>query len=150
MKLSENMQPRTSPARNVSTSFWQIILFYLLMQIMRSTHKEGYRCLLYTSSLICCLVAWSCPTLCNPRDCSPPGSSVYGILQARILEWVAISNTSIHFPVEELLTEIDSTVFPDARVDRAWMYDLILVNMTRGCVCWEPSGKGRKTLYKEI
>ena len=33
----------------------------------------------------------SCPTLCNPMDCSPPGSSVYGILQARILEWVAIS-----------------------------------------------------------
>ena len=32
-----------------------------------------------------------CPTLCNPLDCSPPGSSVHGILQARILEWVAIS-----------------------------------------------------------
>ena len=30
----------------------------------------------------------SCPTLCNPRNCSPPGSSVHGILQARILEWV--------------------------------------------------------------
>ena len=29
-------------------------------------------------------------TLCNPMDCSPPGSSIYGILQARILEWVAI------------------------------------------------------------
>ena len=28
--------------------------------------------------------------LCNPKDCSPPGSSVYGILQARILEWIAI------------------------------------------------------------
>ena len=33
----------------------------------------------------------SCPTLCNPTDGSPPGSSVPGILQARILEWVAIS-----------------------------------------------------------
>ena len=33
----------------------------------------------------------SCPTLCNPIDCSLPGSSVHGILQARILEWVAIS-----------------------------------------------------------
>ena len=32
----------------------------------------------------------SCLTLCNPMDCSPPGSSVHGILQARILEWVAI------------------------------------------------------------
>ena len=37
------------------------------------------------------LVAQSCLTLCNPIDCSPPGSSVDGILQVRILEWVAIS-----------------------------------------------------------
>ena len=35
------------------------------------------------------LVAQSCLTLCNPIDCSPPGSFVCGILQARILEWVA-------------------------------------------------------------
>ena len=33
----------------------------------------------------------SCPTLCNPTDGSPPGSPVRGILQARTLEWVAIS-----------------------------------------------------------
>ena len=33
----------------------------------------------------------SCPTLCDPMDSSPPGSSVHGILQARILEWVTIS-----------------------------------------------------------
>ena len=36
-------------------------------------------------------VAQSCPTLCDPVDCSLPGSSIHGILQARILEWVAIS-----------------------------------------------------------
>ena len=36
-------------------------------------------------------VVQSCPTLRNPMDCSPPGSSIPGILQARILEWVAIS-----------------------------------------------------------
>ena len=35
-------------------------------------------------------VTQSCPTLCDPMDCSLPGSSVHGILQARILEWVAI------------------------------------------------------------
>ena len=34
-------------------------------------------------------VAQSCPTLCNPMDCSPPGSSVHGIFQARVLEWGA-------------------------------------------------------------
>ena len=36
------------------------------------------------------LVTQLCPTLCNPINCNPPGSSVHGILQARILEWVAI------------------------------------------------------------
>ena len=33
----------------------------------------------------------SCPTLCDPMDCSLPGFSVHGILQAKTLEWVAIS-----------------------------------------------------------
>ena len=36
-------------------------------------------------------VAQSCPTLCDPMDCSLPAFSVHGILQARILEWVTIS-----------------------------------------------------------
>ena len=36
-------------------------------------------------------VAQSCPTLCDPVDYSPPGSSAHGVLQAKILEWVAIS-----------------------------------------------------------
>ena len=36
-------------------------------------------------------VAQSCPTLCDPMDCSLPHSSVHGIFEARILEWVAIS-----------------------------------------------------------
>ena len=35
------------------------------------------------------IVAQSCPALCDSMDCSPPGSSVHGVLQARILEWVA-------------------------------------------------------------
>ena len=39
----------------------------------------------------------SCPTLCNPRDGSPPGSPIPGILQARILEWVAIPFSSVGF-----------------------------------------------------
>ena len=37
----------------------------------------------------------SCPTLCNPTDSSPPGSSVHRILEARILEWVAISFSNL-------------------------------------------------------
>ena len=41
---------------------------------------------------VCVLDTQSCPTLCNPMDCSPPGSSVHGIVQARIPEWGAISS----------------------------------------------------------
>ena len=40
----------------------------------------------------CSVAKWS-PTLCNPMDCSPPGSSVHGIPQARILEWVAMPSS---------------------------------------------------------
>ena len=40
------------------------------------------------------VVTQSCPTLCDPMDYSPPGSSVYRILQATILEWVAIPKRS--------------------------------------------------------
>ena len=43
------------------------------------------------SLVCCCLVTKLCLTLCDPMDCSPSGSSVHGISQARILEWVAIS-----------------------------------------------------------
>ena len=41
-------------------------------------------------SLLNAKLLQSCPNLCNPMDCSLPGSSVYGVSQARILEWVAI------------------------------------------------------------
>ena len=40
-----------------------------------------------------CVYAESCPTLCDPMDCSWPDSSVQGIFQVRILEWVAISSS---------------------------------------------------------
>ena len=39
---------------------------------------------------MCVLVAQLCPALCDPMDCSWPGSSVHGILQVKILEWVAM------------------------------------------------------------
>ena len=39
------------------------------------------------------VLSQSCPTLCDPMNCSPPGSSVHGILQARILAWAAISSS---------------------------------------------------------
>ena len=54
-----------------------------------------------------CSVSKSCPILCNPMDCSPPGSSVHGILQARILEWVAISFSICIYYSEGKSTKLD-------------------------------------------
>ena len=45
----------------------------------------------WPQSCCCCVLAQSRPILCDPMDCSPPGSSVCGIFQARILEWIVIS-----------------------------------------------------------
>ena len=58
-------------------------------------HKDNYRSfwVVFLEAGNKVLVAESCPTLCNPMDYSPPGSSVHGILQTRILEWVAISSS---------------------------------------------------------
>ena len=54
--------------------------------------EEGGRLGLKSIFVLVCSVAQLCPTLCYPMNCSPPGSSVHGLLQARILEWVAISS----------------------------------------------------------
>ena len=48
-------------------------------------------------------VAQSCPTLSNPMDCSPPGSSVHGIFQARVLEWGASAFSTTHLKLLLLL-----------------------------------------------
>ena len=57
----------------------------------RKCWNQEYKLLFFQVRAVCyCLVTKSVPTLCNPMNCSPPGSSVHGISQARILEWVAI------------------------------------------------------------
>ena len=56
-------------------------------QLLQIPHCSRVNCL---GAGTMCLVTQLCPTLYDPMDCSPPGSSVHGILQARILEWVAI------------------------------------------------------------
>ena len=65
----------------------------------------------------------SCPTLCDPIDSSPPGSPVPGILQARTLEWVAISILSFNFCITEkqsnsLLVSFVYTTVVDIMRDR--------------------------------
>ena len=56
-------------------------------QTQRNTNLLYFVCVCVC---VCVLIAQLCLTLCNPMDCSLPGFSVHGILQARILEWVVI------------------------------------------------------------
>ena len=51
------------------------------------THTQEY----YSATAAAAKSLQWCPTLCDPMDCSPPGSSIHGIFQARILEWGAIA-----------------------------------------------------------
>ena len=56
-------------------------------------YTDGCFMLTYDSALLC-LVTQPCPTLFDPMDCSLPGSSVHGIFQPIVLEWIAISFSS--------------------------------------------------------
>ena len=61
---------------------WVLFFFFFIV-----SHK----------SHVCAELLQSCPTLCNHMDDSPPGSSVHGILQARVLEWVAMASSMGYF-----------------------------------------------------
>ena len=63
-----------------------ILLFFTSSFALHSSPRSPPACMQAKS-------LQSCPTLCDPMDCSPPGSSVYGILQARILEWVVMPSS---------------------------------------------------------
>ena len=63
----------------------KIILFKMTYKRIKYSGLNIYREVKYLYS-----ETQSCPTLCDVIDCDPPGSSVHGILQARVLEWVAM------------------------------------------------------------
>ena len=76
---------------------WSLLKLMCIEPVMPSNHLILYHPLLLLPSISCCPAVaalkslQSCPILCDPIDGSPPGSPVPGILQARTLEWVAIS-----------------------------------------------------------
>ena len=65
----------------------------------RATEHHQFK-LTKESSCQSLLVAQLCPTFCDPVDCSPPGFSVHGILQAAMLEWIAIPFSRVIFPTQ--------------------------------------------------
>ena len=62
-------------------------------------------------------VAQSCPTLSDPMDCSPPGSSIHGIFQARVLEWGAISFSDILTYIMESRKTVQMNLFSGQETD---------------------------------
>ena len=74
-------------------TYWQSenALFFFSEQY----NVQSFEKVLQTVCVCVCSVAQSYLTLCNPMECTPPGSSVHGISQARILKWVAIPFSSV-------------------------------------------------------
>ena len=93
LKMVEWCTPRGGTfvdSSNLILSCWCNSFSWLLM---RNAAGFEVHCF-YTEAAAAAALRQSCPTLCDPIDGSPPGSSVPGILQARTLEWVAISFSS--------------------------------------------------------
>ena len=75
---------------SVSLSVCIVLCHYVCDDLLQQQWETNINTLSKGQVRVC---AQSCLTLCNPMDCSPPGSSVHRILQARILEWIAISGS---------------------------------------------------------
>ena len=87
--------------KNVYLGLLPIFLFWLFVSLILSCMSSLYILGISPLSNMCmCSVAQLCLTLCGPMDCSPPGSSVHGILQEKILEWGAISYSGGVFPTQ--------------------------------------------------
>ena len=83
----EKIQPKTMMANRVRPNFQ---ISKIMAAVDFSAHIKGGITVLHICCCFC-LVAKSCQTLCNCTDCRPPGSSVHGVLWAKLLEWIAIS-----------------------------------------------------------
>ena len=75
-------------------------------------------------------VVQSCLTLSDPMDCSPPGSSVHGIFQARVLEWGATCVLSVSFIKTKLHKERHSLCLP-LNIEQCLVYSRCIIN-----ICW--------------
>ena len=106
-------------------SIWSLIPLPFLNPACMSGRSQFTDCwsigwrILSISLLVCAaataMLLQSCPTLCDPIDGSPPGSPVPGILQARTLEWVAISfSNAWKWKVKKSLSRVQPSVNPTA------------------------------------
>ena len=109
--LHRNENQKTGRNSKDSLSEWYIYPFrkYLLQYFLRchprlkhSTNTQRVHASTILGIMCACVHAQFCPTLCNPMDFSPPGSSGHGLVQARILEWIATSCSRGVLPTQGL------------------------------------------------
>ena len=82
--------------------FFQVLLLLDLSHSFFSFSAIHHLSFLYLHACMCAELFQLCPTICDSMDCSPPGCSVHGILQARILEWVAMpSSRGSSYPMNQ-------------------------------------------------
>ena len=74
----------------------QVARAWNIGETLKTTSTEALQGLMNVSAAAAAKSLQPCPTLCNPTDCSLPGSSIYEILQATVLEWVAISFSKVY------------------------------------------------------
>ena len=102
--------PRDSPGKNTGEGC------HFLLQCMKVKSESE--------------VTQSCPTLTDPMDYSLPGSSVHGILQVRVLEWVAIAFSQIK--LDSLLKSSDITLLIKVHIVKPLAFPVVLY----GCESW--------------
>ena len=96
--LREKKKQKIKTQGNISPAMlnmYEILqLFYLMLKHITESLRIWSKCLTLDCLCVCvCLLTQSFPTVCDPVDCSPPGSSIHGIFQARILECVALPSS---------------------------------------------------------
>ena len=119
LKLSWDINP-TVKFSSLNKLFFLCAILYLFLKYITSILTLS-KCFITMKSEVKVLITQLCLILCKPMDCSLPGSSVHGILQARVLEWVAIPFSQRSNPVllncRQILSEppgspfITTTVF---------------------------------------
>ena len=97
-------------------------------------------------------VAQLCPTLSDPLDCSPPGSSIHGIFQARVLEWGAIAFSVYRYTESQIGIHIESiggTTLCSAKKPESYLF-LLLPCRYQHTKVWSKENRKRNAIWDVI
>ena len=138
---------------DVNIQSYNLLLDHIQFTLVHGPNIPGSYVIFFFTADAAAKLLQSCPTLCDPIDGSPPGSSVPGILQARILEWAAISfslslqHQTLFSPPETSTTERHFHFSPVA----SFFLELLAMALHSSPVAyWTPSGLERLILQCPI